>query len=315
MASETIANFTPANMILYMKKGLDVLRSDLHVSKWALPFTLERNSGKNVQAYRVGTLTPATVALTEATAPAVTPMTATTFSATLAQFGAVNTFSDILEAVGPSSFMEQQAQIFGIQGAETIETLLLNELLSGGSYFYANGTDNSSFDATSILSSKDFRRISKIFRSKKVRGMLDDKLFRLLLSPDCAFDVTSDDVFGSLTDIQKRDSEKDKYKDIIGVFGGVAAYHSQLITTSTTVGAQNITAYQNVALGYGAIAAFDLKGMPFRLMLVPTDDLNISNPLGLVGAVGWKLAFTQKYIGSDGPRALVVNAVASEPTF
>lgn len=313
MATEVINDFSPADMTLYMKKGLDVLRSDLHLSKWALPFTLERNSGKNVRAYRVGTLSTATTPLTEATAPAVTPMTGTTFTATLAQYGAVNTFSDILEAVGPSSFMEQQSQIFGIQGAETIEKLIYNELVSGASAFYANGSDAGSFDTTSVLTAKDFRRLAKLFRAKKVRGMLDDKMFRLEVHPDCAFDVTSDDVVGGLTDLQKRDPDQQKWKDVIGVYGGVAAFHSQLIATAS-VGSQSITAYQNVACGYGAFAAYDLKGMPFRLMLVPPDDINISNPLGLVGAVGWKTAFAAKYIGSDGPRAYVVNAMASEPT-
>lgn len=313
MATEVIADFSPADMTLFMKKGLDVLRADLHISKWALPFTMERNSGKNVRAYRVGTLTPATSALTEATSPSVTPMTGTTFTATLAQYGAVNTFSDILEAIGPSSFMEQQSQIFGIQGAETIETLLYNELVSGASAFYANGESAGTFASNSVLTSKDFRRLSKLFRAKKVRGMQDDKLYRLLLHPDCAFDVTTDDVAGSLVDLQKRDADQNKWKDLIATFGGVAAFHSQLVTQAV-VGTNNITAYQNVACGYGAMAAFDLKGMPFRLMLTPPDDINMSNPLGLVGAVGWKVAFAGKYIGSDGPRAYVVNAVSSEPT-
>jgi len=313
MATEVIADFAPADMTLYMKKGLDVLRADLHLNKWALPFTMERNSGKNVRAYRVGTLSPATSALTEATAPSVTAMTGSTYTATLSQYGAVNTFSDILEAIGPSSFMEQQSQIFGIQGAETLETLSYNELVSNASAFYANGADAGTFSSNSVLTSRDFRRLAKQFRAKKVRGMQDDKMFRLLLAPDVAFDVTSDDVVGSVTDLQKRDPDDKKWKDVIAVYGGVAAFTSQLVA-SAVVGTNNITAYQNIACGYGAFAAFDLKGMPFRLMLVPPDDINVSNPLGLVGAVGWKVAFAAKYLGGDGPRAYVVNAVSSEPT-
>ncbi len=313
MAVELIADFSPADMIQYMKKGLDVLRADIPMNKWALPFTMEKNNGKNVRAYRVGTLSPATTPLTEAVAPAVTPMTGTTFSATLAQYGAVNTFSDMLEAVGPSSFMEQQSQIFGIQGAETLETLIYNEIVSGAAAFYANGSDAGSFDTTSVLTAKDFRRLRKLFGAKKVRGMMDDKLFRLGVHDDCAFDVTSDDVVNGLSDFQKRDPDQQKWKDVIGVYGGVAAFRSQLIAQAT-VGAQSITAYQNVAVGYGAVAAYDLKGMPFRLILIPPDDVNISNPLGLVGATGWKVAFAVDYIGADGPRGYVVNAVASEPT-
>jgi N4-gp56 family major capsid protein len=311
MAVEVIADFSAADMIKYEKKGLDVLRNELHIHNWALPYQIERHSGKNVRAYRVGTLTPATTPLTEGTTPSDTPITSTTFSAVLAQYGAVNTFSDMLEAVGPSSFMEQQSQIFGIQAGETIEQLDINEIVASAPAFYANGSDSGTFGATSKLTSTDFRRLNKMFGAKKVRGMMDDKRYRALLHPDVIFDVTTDDLFGSVTDLQRRDASKDKWDDIIGTYANIGAYRSALIGTTTI---NSVTAYQNVAMGYGAFAAYDLKGMPLKLMLVPPDDINVANPLGLKGTVGWKVAYAVDYIGSDGPRAYVVNAISTEPT-
>lgn len=312
MATEVIADFSAADMTLYNKKGLDVLRNELHIHNWALPYTMDRHSGKNVRAYRIGTLSPATTPLNEGTAPADTPITSTTFTATLAQYGAVNTFSDILEAVGPSSFMEQQAQIFGIQAGETIEQLDINELVSSAPAFYANGTDSVTFAANSTLSSKDLRRLNKQFGAKKVRGMMDDKRYRALFHPDCIYDITTDDLFGGVTDIQRRDGNKIKYDDMVGTYANTGVYRSQLISTTTVNSVANT--YQNLAVGYGAFAAYDLKGMPLKLMLVPPDDINVANPLGLKGTVGWKVAYAVDYIGSDGPRAYLVYAVSSEPT-
>ncbi len=314
MAVEVIADFSAADMIQYIKKGLDVLRNELHIHNWALPYTMERHGGKNVRAYRIGTLSPATTPLTEGTTPSDTPITSTTFSATLAQYGAVNTFSDMLEAVGPSSFMEQQAQIFGIQAGETIEQLDINELVSNAPYFYAGGTTAATFASNSTLSSTDFRRLNKLFGAKKVRGMMDDKKYRIMLHPDVIFDITTDDLFGGVTDIQRRDADKIKYADVIGEYASLLAFRSALIAQAADIGDQDVTAYQNIACGYGAFAAYDLKGMPLKLMLVPPDDINVANPLGLKGTVGWKVAYANDYIGSDGPRAYVVNAVASEPT-
>jgi hypothetical protein len=100
---------------------------------WECPFLWTTDWFQTIAEYATGT-----VAVT--TGLATITGTGTTFTATLAQYGAVNTFSDILEAIGPSSFMEQPSHIFGIQGALTIETLIYNELVSGASAFYANGT-------------------------------------------------------------------------------------------------------------------------------------------------------------------------------
>jgi N4-gp56 family major capsid protein len=313
MAVEVIADFSAADMIQYNKKGLDVLRNELHIHNWALPYTMDRHGGKNVRAYRIGTLSPATTPLTEGTAPSDTPITSSTFSAVLAQYGAVNTFSDMLEAVGPSSFMEQQAQIFGIQAGETIEQLDINEIVASAPAFYAGGNTAATFSVNSTFSSTDLRRLNKMFGAKKVRGMMDDKKYRAMLHPDVIFDVTTDDLFGGVTDIQRRDADKIKYDDAIGAYANTGVYRSALLTTAT-VGDQSVTAYQNIACGYGAFAAYDLKGMPLKLMLVPPDDINVANPLGLKGTVGWKVAYAVDYVGSDGPRAYVVNAVASEPT-
>jgi hypothetical protein len=60
--------------------------------------------------------------------------------------------------------------------------------------------------------------------------------------------------------------------------------------------------------------AYDLAGMPFQVFNSPPSNINQANPIGQIGAIGWKCGFVADYIGSDGPRAYQIRAAATEPT-
>lgn len=311
MAVEVIADLTAADMTQYRKESLDFLRTNLPFQAACLPATLNKHSGKNVRAWRIGTLAAATTPLTEGSVPSTNNISDTTFSATIAQYGDVTQYSDMLELVGPGSFAAQAAKVHGYAAALTLNTLILTEFESGSTTVYANNADSGTFDATSIMSGKEIRRATKRFRAKKVPAFLEDNLFRFYLHPDCEFDVLTDDTFGSLTDLQKRDSDPLKWKNVSAVYGGCAIYVSSLITTSTV---NSTTAYNNIVVGYGAQIAYDLAGMPLQVFNSSPNNINQANPIGQIGAIGWKTGFVTDNIGSDGPRSYRVRAAATEPT-
>ncbi len=311
MAVEIISDFSAADMLQYRKESLDFLRVNLPFMQACLPATLSKHSGKNVQAWRIGTLAAATTPLTEGSVPSTNNISSSLFSATLAQYGNVTQYSDMLELVGPGSFAMQGAKVHGYNAALTLNTLILTEFESGATLIYANNTDANTFDATSIMSGKEIRRATKRFRAKNVPGFIEDGLFRFYIHPDCEFDIVTDDNYGSLTDLQKRDPDPIKWKNISAVYGGCAIYQSSLIGT-TTVG--TTTAYKNIVVGYGAQIAYDLSGMPLQVFNSPPSNINQANPIGQIGALGWKIAFVTDNIGSDGPRSYQVRAAATEPT-
>lgn len=311
MSNTTTGSFSPANMTKYRKKGQDFLRTKLFLHRSALKATIDKNNGANVRAYRVDTLAAATSALTEGAAPSETSMTGTNFTATLLQYGAYCKQTDLLETVGPSDEVEQFSRIFGYQGALSIDTLVLNEYIASAQAYYANNLDAGTFDASGVFSSKEVRRMTKRFRAKKCMGFLEDDLFRLYIHPDCEFDIVTDDTFGSLTDLQKRDPDPEKWKNVAAVYGGTAIFVTPLIDTTSVNG---VTAYRNIGVSYGALLAYDLQGLPFRLYVNPSSNISISNPLAQLGSVGWKATFVADYIGSDGPRAHLIYAAATEPT-
>lgn len=310
MANTTTSSFAPAAQTLYRKKAFDFLRKNLYFHSSGMMEKIGVNQGQTISTYRIDNLSAATSALTEGTAPAEVQVTGTTFSATLAQYGNWAKVTDLLEITGRSNQMEQFSRQFGYNGALSIDTLTYNEYLSGATAFYANGTDSGSFAANSYLTSKDIRRLAKQFRANNV-PTFDNGRFRLYVHPDCEFDIVTDNLFGGAVDIQRRDDDDVKYKGVVGAYAGFDVFTSSLISTDTV---NSQTAYQNIAVGYGALLNVHLDGMPFQLFVNPSSNVNIANPLGQLGSVGWKATYVADYVGSDGPRAYTVYATASEPT-
>ena len=312
MAATTTSSFSAAAQILYRKKALDFLRKNLYFHQSGLMEKFGRNQGQTISVYRIDNLSAATSALGEGTAPAEVQMTSTLFTAVLAQYGNWVKVTDMLEVTGRSNVMEQFSRQLGYNGALSIDTLTYNEYVSGGTNFYSNGTNSGTFAANSFFTSKDLRRLSKLFRATSV-PTYDDGFYSMYLHPDCEFDVTTDNLFGSVTDLQKRDANDVKWKNVAGTYGGFRVYTTPLITNNATVNGIAGT-YQNIAVGYGALMNVDADGLPFNLFINPSSNVTISNPLAQLGSIGWKATYVAKYIGTDGPRAYKAYATASEPS-
>ncbi len=312
MSATTTSSFTAAAQTLYRKKAFDFLRKNLYFHQSGLMEKFGRNQGQTISTYRIDNLSAATSALGEGTAPAEVQMTSTLFTAVLAQYGNWVKVTDMLEVTGRSNVMEQFSRQLGYNGALSIDTLTYNEYLSGATAFYSNGTNSGSFASNSYFTSKDLRRLSKLFRATNV-PTFDDGFYSMYLHPDCEFDVTTDNLFGSVTDLQKRDANDVKWKNVVGTYGGFRVYVTSLIDNTATV--NNITGvYQNLAVGYGALMNVDADGLPFNLFVNPSSNVTISNPLAQLGSIGWKATYVAKYIGTDGPRAYKAYATASEPS-
>lgn len=330
MALTTTSSFqnsgTNAAQVYYKKKALDFLRKELRFAKACVPGKLESNSGKSVSYYRIDNLAAATDNLDTASLPGLTgsgsvsegnwpaeaSITATYINADLAVYGNWVKVTDLLELTERSDTMEQFSQQLGYNGGLSLDTIAYTAWKAGATAHYSNNTNAGTFASDSVLTSKELRRLAKKFRANSVRPN-DDGYFHLFIHPDCEFDIITDDQFGSVLDLQRRNGEGDKNLEmgLAGIYGGFKVFTTPLVNTTTE---NSQTAYNNIATGYGAMLSIEYSGMPFNLFVNPSKNVNISNPLGRIGSIGWKASYVAKYIGSDGPRAYKVFSTASEPT-
>ncbi len=328
--TNTTSTDAAANIEYARQKAFDFIQKNLVIRKSVTACPLPVHSGGLIKAYRRSTLSPTTTPLGEGVTPAGQLIPSVQYTAQLRQYGAWAPFSDLLEDLGPSSFAEQAKAILAYNGKESLDTLAYLAYIANAPAYYAGQSSQASFSSTSYMTSKDLRMLAKLFRHFSV-PRFEDGYYRFYADADVVADITTDDLFGGSTDLQRREpSDQSKWLDIIGlagIYAGFKCFETSIIQQVNDVGDQQVDGvYQNLAVGYDALAAFELGKLPsagnkatgmaggYRLIYVPPDFAAPGNELGQAGSIGWKAPDALMWIGSDVPRAYVVNAVASNPS-
>lgn len=304
---------TNAAMIYYKKRALDFLRKDLRFDRMASKERIEGNNGLTINHSRIDTLAAATTALaTEGVAPSEASMTMTTFNFTVQQYGNWVKSTDLVEITERSNTMDQWSSQLGYNGGLSLDSIAYAGWVANATKHYSNNTNAGTFAADSVMTAKEIRRLAKKFRTNDVRPH-EDGFYHLVMSPEQEFDIVTDDTFASVSDYQRRGEgdKKDAEMGKVGQYGGFKVFTSSLVDTATV---NSQTAYRAIATGYGAGVSVELAKMPFKLFVNPASNVNLSNPLGQQGSIGWKASYVFGWVGSDGPRAYLVYSTASEPT-
>lgn len=317
MVTDT-SNFSAATQTYYRKQAFDFARKNLYFQRSGMQENIPDNGGQTISVYRVDNMAAATTPISEGVVPSDVNLTSTTYSALILQYGNWGKYSDLVDVTGRTPFQDAVVPQFGYNAALSLDTVTYSAYKSGALAVYAGGKDAGTFNSDSVFSAKEVRRLGKRFKANAVPGIPQmDNLWLLFIHPDCEFDFQTDDKMGSLLDLQKREPENEnKWKGVNGVYAGFAIFQTSLIDTTSLTGDGNgpYTAYRNIAVGYGALLNVGLKGMPFQLYRNPTTNVTLSNPMAQLGSIAWKAAYVAKYIGDDVNRALLVYAVATEPT-
>ena len=94
-----------------------------------------QNQGKTINFTRMEPLALATTALSEASNPSASAMTASTVSATLAEYGSTTIFSKLHKLTSIDTGLKEVVEVFGQNMGETINALAGTELACGTAFF------------------------------------------------------------------------------------------------------------------------------------------------------------------------------------
>ncbi len=307
MAAMTTATVSAAAMTLYKKRAQTFLRSRLYFNKMGTMETIGRNQGQTLSTFRVDNLAAQTSPIGEGTAPAEVSLTTTTFSALVLQYGAFVKITDLLEVTGRSSIMDIASKQLGYNAALTLDTLTYAEFLAGATAYYAGNTTAGTIGAGNVLTATDLRRLTAKLLASNVNPGEDD-LFNTVIHPNVAFDFQSDTQVGGYLDLNRRIPSENVWKNELGRIAGHRLLQSSQVGTATVNG---VLCYKNITAGPDSLLNIDVDGLPFNLFVNPANNINISNPLGQIGSVGWKATYVAKFIGTDGPRAYTTYAPSS----
>jgi len=298
--------------VLYRKKGLNRLMTKFLFRTACEKDVLERQNGRTVQWFRYNNLSAVTSGATEGAIGTGQTISSNILQATVSQYAAFITVSDLLEATAIDPIVANAAELLGYQAGLTVDTITRAVIDSKAA------ATNQALLAT-VLRVEDLRSSRHGLQANNVQPY-DDGEFLALAHPYATYDLVNDPAAVGLADIFKYNTDVKatplvKYEDR-GLVTHVAGC-KVLETTNTyegTSGGNNT--YRAYVFGKGGVGTVDLAGNApsdvkdpakerFAIKVI-RDSGSIANPTGqITAAVSYNFSTTtvilQGPAGIGGP--------------
>lgn len=307
MASQAATLITPSQ-VYYDKVFLDRAKIELRHDFGAQVKNVPMNSGQVVRFTRFSPLALVTSALSEATNPTETAMTATQVSATLLEYGAVTNVSSLFSMTQLDEGLKEHVEVHGQNAGESIDRLIRQELASGATAQIAGlGTKVlSTLLQTDIFSGAEIRAAVRTLKKNKAQKF-ENGLYRGIIGPDTAYDL-----FGNSEwlDAHRYTTSDAIERGVVGKLHGVefvetnnqhkdvSAGTSGTPVTATSAGV--VAVFSNFIFGKNAYGVINLASISAPKIYVKNPgESDTSNPLNMFSTVGWKMPFATKTLNSD----------------
>lgn len=313
MATTTTASGLEQTMqIYYDKRGLTRLRKSLYFANFGIQKPIPAKSGKQVSLFRYDNIASSTSALTEATVPAEVQLSANTTLVTVSQYGRWIKVSDQIVVTHRTDVMDDAVENLTEAGAESIDTLIYNELVSNATNHYANFKAVGTLQNSDVMNAIELRRIRRKFRAVNAKPFKDGRAFVFVCDSAQMYDLEGDDNADGFLEASKYVNPQNILDAEVGKLHGVRVLESNIVSTATGGSlSSGVTAHQGVAISRESFACAKVSALPFEIIVKQVGSAGADDPLNQYGSIGYKFSFAAKYLGTDQTRALVVNTGAT----
>lgn len=191
----TVPSLSPDILAVYMAdKLLERAKKDTVFWDLCEHTTIPKGEGKTIQFTRFERLPLPEAPLEESVSPDATPISLSTVSATLDQWGAIASCSDVVQLVIKHPLVQQARELLTLQHNETVDReVQVVAMGTTGVYFAGNVAARGSLTAANVLRSDDVRRIVAVLRSNGAPGYGND--FKGIVDPFVEGDISKDPTF------------------------------------------------------------------------------------------------------------------------
>jgi len=240
-------------------------------------------------------LATATTALTEGVNPTEVALTASTVSATLAEYGTSVKISRFLTLTSIDANNKEKIEVVGQNMGETIDELVRNELFAGATGQLAGAKSNiTAVAASDVFSAGEIRKAVRTLKANKALAYRDGNYSWVCKTgPYPAYDLMGDSTFVQADTYDNAAAHT--YRGDLGVLYGVRFWESanQKTTASTA------TVYSNFIHGREAFGVSEMDGDAFKLYIIPHTQVDSGNPAGRFSLVSWAGSFVPKVLNSN----------------
>lgn len=294
--TQTTSIVTAELQTYYDKKLLSRLIPNFVYAGLGQKRSIPKGNGKTVDFRKFASLTAATTALTEGTTPSGNSITVTNLTATVAQYGDFVEVSDFLDLVAIDPVIDEMANVFGEQCADTIDQVTRDVLAAGTVVQYAAGrASRGTVAAGDNFSVTELRKAIRTLKTNNAKPM-SDGYYVAVISPNTLYDLQGDSAWVNAhlyTDI----GIKDLYKGEAGMMYGVRFIVTSNAKVFSAAGAGSINVHATIILGQEAFGLIDVAGgSACQMIIKPHGASGTADPLNQRGTIGWKVNFVSKIL-------------------
>jgi N4-gp56 family major capsid protein len=253
------------------------------------------NEGKVVYFTRHTPLATATTALTEGVNPAEVALTASTVSATLAEYGNSVKISRFLSLTSIDANNKEKIEVVGQNMGETIDELVRNELFTGATAQLAGSAGAlTAVAASNVFSAAEIRKAVRTLKANKARPYSGGNYSWVCKTgPFPAYDLMGDSTFVQADTYDN--GAKNIYRGDLGVLYGVRFWESPNQKTE----ASTVTVYSNFIHGSDAAGVTELSDDAVKLYIIPHTQIDSGNPAGRFSLVSWAGSHVTKTLNTN----------------
>lgn len=315
MATTTFAQgsnpgLTSPMQIFYDRVFLERAKYELRHDFGAQVKDIPMNSGKTVYFTRFTPLAIVTTALSEAANPTAVDMTASTISATLADYGAYTTVGSLYSMTSIETGLTEHVSVHGQNAGESIDQLIRTELVSGATNMLVSTSTGGAAGSTTaistihtsdVLTGLEIRRVVRTLKNNRARKF-PGGWFRAIIGPSTALDLMGNSEW---LDAHRYTTSDAIERGVVGRLHGVEFVETNnqhyTLTGGFSTSASNVAnVYSNFFFGENAYGVINLGSIRAPKVYVKNPGSNSTdNPLDQFSTVGWKMPFAAKVLNSQ----------------
>lgn len=280
-------------------------------NRWAQVRDIPRKAGTMVIKFRrYGNLTAATTPLSEGITPVGSNLSITDITATVAQYGAYITVTDVLDFSSQDAVLMEAAEILGDQAGDTLDQLTRDIIAAGTNVYYAGTghTDTVQVAAGELITATLIKKSVRLLKNNKARritAMVNattgysttplNASYVGLVHPNTTYDLkalTSD----GWTPIEKYSSTNGVMEGEVGKLDEVRFVESTNAKVKAGAGASGIDVYCTLIFGSDAYGTTRISGEALKNIVKPLGSAGSADPLDQRATSGWKATFVAKIL-------------------
>lgn len=301
---------TSPMQIFYDRVFLDRAKIELRHDFGAQVKNVPMNSGKTVYFTRFTPLAVVTTALSEAANPTAVDMTASTVSATLADYGNYTTVGSLYSMTSIEEGLTEHVSVHGQNAGESIDQLIRTELASGATNVLVSTSTGGAANSTTaistihtsdVLTGLEVRRAVRTLKKNKAQRF-DGAVYRAIIGPDTAMDLMGNSEW---LDAHRYTTSDAIERGFVGKLHGCEFVESNnqhyTLTGGFSTSATNVAnVYSNFFFGKNAYGVINLGSISAPKVYVKNPGANSTdNPLNQFSTVGWKMPFAVKTLNAN----------------